>query len=1036
MTERKLEEMSKQELIRELEKLRIAQQRSVARTGEPDRERLIHDLEVHQVELEMQNRELREAQQRLEEATSRYADLYDFAPVGYCTLDPQGVILEINLAGAALLGAPRGELLGKPFASVAPLEDHRSIFSYLRRCADKKARVTSELGFSAGTARSRTVQLVSEPVLDQRGEPAAYRTMLVDVSGLKNLEDRLRLLSEAGEQLASRLEPSAVPEAAARVLVPAFADFCMVDVVSETGVVERQEVRFADAKRQATLAELITRATPGRISPQARVIASGEPILLERGVDELRGRPSYGGEGMDALREAGLRSIMVVPLRARDHTLGALTLATVESRRRYDTSDLELAQAVAARVAMALDNAGLFAESRRANRELRLAEAKSSGIVSISADAIISIDEEQRITLFNAGAEKIFGYTRAEAIGAPLEILIPERFREVHRRHVERFAESEAVSRRMGEQGVAISGLRKSGEEFPADASISRLGVEGRRILTVVLRDVTERARIENEQRFLADVGAELASTLDLEGLLATVVGLALRLGDVCLIDIDEDGVPRRLEVATRDRSQQSACDVLKQVSIDRGRPSIARSVLETQRPMLVETVTPDVVASWAQSDEHLSALEALGARSVISVPLLARGRLVGVLTLVSSSRAYGPADLHLAQQLAYRAAAAVENARLYRLAEDAVRDRDEMLGVVAHDLRNPLWSILMQATLLRRNGIGPEHRLRRHVNAIERAANRMKHLIKDLLDVARMEAGRFSIDVAPVSVGALISELVESQRPLVSESSLDLRVDLAVNAGEVVADRHRLLQAFENLISNAARFTDPGGRITIGARPEDGEVVFWVSDTGTGIGQEALPHVFDRFWQARETPRQGAGLGLPIVKGIVDSHGGRVWVESEVGAGSTFFFTLPSARADRQARGAAAGAGDPAETRRPSGVVLVAEDDPEVREIVRDILEGSGYEVVTVTNGAEALEFLHREPLPSLIILDLLMPVMDGWAFLAERNRDPTFRSIPVIVVSGQRDIEAQVAAAHADFMQKPLLPERLIETVEDVAH
>ena len=186
-------------------------------------------------------------------------------------------------------------------------------------------------------------------------------------------------------------------------------------------------------------------------------------------------------------------------------------------------------------------------ERKRLEHELRLSEAKSSGILSTSADAIISIDDDERIVLFNAGAEVIFGYTRAEVIGTHLERLIPERLRERHHRHVQRFAEEKEVARRIGERNAKIYGLRKNGDEFPADAAISKLVVDGRRLLTVALRDVSEQRRYEHEQRFLAEIGAVLASTLEYDKTLANVARLAVReFADLCVVDIvGEDGAIR-----------------------------------------------------------------------------------------------------------------------------------------------------------------------------------------------------------------------------------------------------------------------------------------------------------------------------------------------------------------------------------------------------------------------------------------------------------------------------------------------------------
>jgi signal transduction histidine kinase len=181
-------------------------------------------------------------------------------------------------------------------------------------------------------------------------------------------------------------------------------------------------------------------------------------------------------------------------------------------------------------------------------------------------------------------------------------------------------------------------------------------------------------------------------------------------------------------------------------------------------------------------------------------------------------------------------------------------------------------------------------------MDVIHRAATRMNRLIQDLLDVALMEAGQLTIERERLSANELIVEAVDMQRPLASSSSLELRADLDRDVPHIWGDRDRLLQVFENLIGNAIKFTKAGGRITAGAVSRDHDVVFWVADTGCGIASESLPRVFDRFWQATRTGRQGAGLGLPITKGIVEAHGGRIWVQSTEARGTTFSFTIPKA--------------------------------------------------------------------------------------------------------------------------------------------
>jgi PAS domain S-box-containing protein len=405
--------------------------------------------------------------------------------------------------------------------------------------------------------------------------------------------------------------------------------------------------------------------------------------------------------------------------------------------------------------------------------------------------------------------------------------------------------------------------------------------------------DVTPRKRLEDESAFLAEIGSILASTLEFEATLTSIGEAVTRaLVDVCIVYIvDDDGEVRRVKAVARSPSQEWICEVLMQRPIAR-RAHAIWSELEAHRSVLLERVSPELIASLAQDEVHLRALRAMDPRSSVVVPLLARGKLVGAMVFVSlaPSRAYAPADVRFAERIGERAALAIENARLYAEARRAIKARDDVLGVVAHDLRNPLGSILLQAELLRHPGAEAS---RKPAEMIERSARRMNRLIQDLLDVARMDGGRLSVELSRVAAADLVGDTVDGQRALAKAASLELRAEVARGVPEVWADRDRVQQVLENLIGNAVKFTGPGGTISVGAAPRQDEVLFWVTDTGAGIAGEDLPHVFDRFWQAGRNGRRGAGLGLAIAKGIVEAHGGRIWVESTPGRGSTFFFTL-----------------------------------------------------------------------------------------------------------------------------------------------
>lgn len=443
--------------------------------------------------------------------------------------------------------------------------------------------------------------------------------------------------------------------------------------------------------------------------------------------------------------------------------------------------------------------------------------------------------------------------------------------------------------------------IRKDGSVVPILLSGSVLrDPEGAPVHFIAqVEDITERKRIEREQSFLARVGPVLDSSLDYEQTLSTVAELAVQdIADLCIVEVVEEGELRRIKVASRDPAQRSVCERLTLIPLDRSRPHLMQPVLSEKRPLLLETVTEETLTSFAQGPEHLDVLRAAQIRSLVAVPLLVKGRLLGAIALVSSDTTarYGAPDVRLAEELGRRAALAIENARLYQVALLATRARDELLGVVAHDLRNPLNNIVLQTTLLALHGPLPEPRCQKAAEAIERAAHRMNRLIQDLLDVTRLEAGHLSVQQERLPTAQAVRDALETQKDLLATASLSLKTDLPDDLPDLWADRVRLPQILENLVGNAVKFTQPGGSVTVGARPRNGSVVIWVQDTGCGIAAEHVPRLFDRYWQARRDHGLGVGLGLPIVKALVEAQGGRIWVDTAPNAGSTFFFLLPAA--------------------------------------------------------------------------------------------------------------------------------------------
>jgi PAS domain S-box-containing protein len=525
--------------------------------------------------------------------------------------------------------------------------------------------------------------------------------------------------------------------------------------------------------------------------------------------------------------------------------------------------------------------------------QLRASERQSAGITSIAVDSIITIDEQQRIKVFNQGAESTFGWKADEVLGKPLSILLPARVHDVHARHIQRFGAGPEVARRMG-QRQEIVGLRRDGTEFPAEASISRFDLPTGHLYTVLLRDVTERNRQQQDERFLASAGATLSASLDYESTLVSAVHLAIpHLADCCVLDLVNDGTTRRIASVHDDPDRTKALRALEHRQEPPSNwPFPVAKVLEERS---VVTTTPAHLQR--SGDPRSDIIARIGITGMTSFPLVARGRLIGILTIISTDPERRNDDEHerVAESVSKLIALAIDNAGLYQTAQRATVARDEVLGAVSHDLRNPLAAISLCARALAEDT--PDGSRREIIDTIIESAGMMNRMIQDLLDVATIDSGHLRIDTSPQRLEALVERVLDMTASAAQERNVEVRSELSKSLPDVMVDSTRLVQVLANLASNAVKFTDPGGQITVKAESLADGVRISVRDTGIGIPADHLPHIFDRHWHARRTARTaGTGLGLAIARGIVEAHGGQLSVDSTVGTGSTFSFTVPVA--------------------------------------------------------------------------------------------------------------------------------------------
>jgi PAS domain S-box-containing protein len=556
-------------------------------------------------------------------------------------------------------------------------------------------------------------------------------------------------------------------------------------------------------------------------------------------------------------------------------------------------------------------------EAERREGTLVLQRAYLDQLFEAAPDGLVLLDHEDRVMDVNGEWVRLFGWQPREAAGRTInELIVPPALSAEGQQLTARVIAGEKAELETVRQG-------RDGRQVEVHVTGTPVFADGRQVGTWgIYRDISrrraaERMRaelLERERRareeaqaaerraaFLAEVGTLLSATFDYETGFRQLARLAVPvLADYCLIDEAEpDGGTRRVAVAHADPAAEARllADVRNPPDADPERRPVLR-VVQTGEPILVPEVTPALVEKLAHDERHRERWLASPSppRSFIIVPLTARGRTLGAITLVSTQpgRRFGPAELGVAQEVARRAALTIDNARLYREARAALRARDSVLGVVSHDLRNPLTAILLNVDAALASGALPRA-AREAMEGVVNSAQAMDRMIQDLLDVARMEGGQLRLDPAPRAPAELVGEALGLMEPLAEERGIRLTASVD-DCPAVRADRDRVLQVFSNLVGNALKFTPAGGTVTVGAAPEADGVRFWVRDTGPGIAPEDVDRLWEPFWQAEGTDlRSGAGLGLPIARGIVEAHGGRVGVESELRVGTTFWFTLPS---------------------------------------------------------------------------------------------------------------------------------------------
>jgi PAS domain S-box-containing protein len=540
-----------------------------------------------------------------------------------------------------------------------------------------------------------------------------------------------------------------------------------------------------------------------------------------------------------------------------------------------------------------------LSERRHAEEALRISEERFRLLAEGSTDIVyrFRLQPAPGFEYVSPAATNVLGYTPEEHYADP-DII----YKVIHPADRERL--EALVGKGTEGQPVELRWVRKDGAIVCVEHRDTPLRDHEGNIVAVhgIGRDVTERRRAESEQELLAELGVVFAGTLDIDetvtGVARTINGM---LADCSIVDLFVgEKRPRVVKVSHADPSRMGTAEAIQRILLEGSRSQRYRQADEGDRRAVLLSDVPSTVSNLPETfATHLGLLKELVPISYIGLPLIARGRLLGALSLVSSDprRRYAARELKVAQEVAYRTSLAIETAELHRAAQQAVQARDDLLSIVAHDLRSPLTAAKLAAAEINRK-TDDAAAVRRSADRIDRSIDRANGLIQDLLDVSRIEAGSLAVERGRVAARELVGDTADIFAPMASAASLRLMIEAPEHLPEVLADSNRVRQVFSNIVGNAIKFTPAGGTIRLAATRHDSEVCFQIADTGPGILPEQLPHLFDRFWQARQGDRRGAGLGLPIAKGIVEAHGGRLWIDTAPGRGSTFYFTLPVAPA------------------------------------------------------------------------------------------------------------------------------------------
>jgi PAS domain S-box-containing protein len=644
-------------------------------------------------------------------------------------------------------------------------------------------------------------------------------------------------------------------------------------------------------------------------------------------------------------------------------------------------------------------------ERRQAEMSLRDSEAKFRAFLESASEAIIVTNGNGEIVVFNAKAEELFGYEQTEVLGRTVEFLMPERYHQSHPQH--RAAYQAHPSKRSMSKTRNLFAQRKDGTEFPIEAGLSSIQTKDGMFVMTFLTDITERQRAEGEIRRLNESLERRAR--ESETRYQQIVELAEE--GIWVIDSEakttyvNQAMARMLRLSEAQMLGRPIYEFMDEADYQRAHSNVEHRKQGTGEKHEFKLKAKDGKAVWT----YMST----------SPVLDENGKMLWSCALVYDITARKQAEEQLRQSSERISLANAELARATRL-------KDEFLASMSHELRTPLNAILGLSEALQEEVYGElTQRQRKSLATIEQSGKHLLDLINDILDLSKIESGKMELQIAPISVQSLCESSLTFVKQQAHQRKIALSFKMAEGVENIEVDERRIRQVLINLLSNAVKFTPEGGevRLEVEADPEGEILQFNVIDTGIGIAPENLDKLFKPFVQLDSSLSRrysGTGLGLALVRRVVELHGGCVSLESEVGKGSRFTVTLPWKEPDKMRQSLREG--EQAEWELPSiHQALIVEDSEAAAQQVARYLAELGAAATIHPLGEGSIEAALRCR-PDVIVLDLLLPNLSGLEVLTQLKANPATKHIPVLVISVVDERSRAIEQGASEYLLKPI--------------